>query len=623
MNTPSATRRARPASLGLARSGKADFLLLVSAAVLLTGAGLGLRDPWPADEPRFALIARDMVHSGQWLIPRIGGELYADKPPLFMWLTAALYRVTGEMRISFLLPSFLAGLGMLAAVHDLAARLWNRRVALAAGLLLLATLQFTLQARTAQLDALLALWSTLGLYGMLRHLLLGPDWRWYAAGGFAMGLGVITKGVGFLPLLVMLPWAWLHWRHPDAVPRIGGSWGQWLLAPAAMLVPIACWLVPMMLAVLSSGDPALAAYRDELLFRQTVTRYADTWTHLRPAWYFIAEVIPWAWFPVTLALPWLLPAWQRRLARLDARYWLLLGFVVCVVAFFSFSPGKRGVYILPALPALVLAAAPLAAGVCRRPAFRALCVGALALLGLGAEAVAATIAWGSETGAHITRLGYSPGASAVIAGLLGLVALALAVAGRVTRREPAALALLLATGWLMLGWIGYPVLNGARSAAGMMADVTQIAPYPGPLAMVGWKEQFLLQIDRPVVHFGYRREPAAELRDAVAWLATVPEGRLLIAVGQMAPCLDPERARRVAFRHGSEWMLAGPEAMTGACAEVKVKRGHKVYDPRLGTALPAAAARVAHRALSLHHHALPRSCPLKEARHARCPRHLV
>ena len=28
---------------------------------LLIGAGLGLRDPWPADEPRFALVARDML----------------------------------------------------------------------------------------------------------------------------------------------------------------------------------------------------------------------------------------------------------------------------------------------------------------------------------------------------------------------------------------------------------------------------------------------------------------------------------------------------------------------------------------------------------------------------------
>jgi len=36
--------------------------------------GLGLRDPWPADEPRFAQIAMEMVHSGQWFFPSRGGE---------------------------------------------------------------------------------------------------------------------------------------------------------------------------------------------------------------------------------------------------------------------------------------------------------------------------------------------------------------------------------------------------------------------------------------------------------------------------------------------------------------------------------------------------------------------
>ena len=38
-----------------------DLLLLLSASLVLLAAGLGLRDPWPADEPVHALIARDML----------------------------------------------------------------------------------------------------------------------------------------------------------------------------------------------------------------------------------------------------------------------------------------------------------------------------------------------------------------------------------------------------------------------------------------------------------------------------------------------------------------------------------------------------------------------------------
>ena len=32
--------------------------LLLAFALVLLGAGIGLRDPWPADEPRFALRTR-------------------------------------------------------------------------------------------------------------------------------------------------------------------------------------------------------------------------------------------------------------------------------------------------------------------------------------------------------------------------------------------------------------------------------------------------------------------------------------------------------------------------------------------------------------------------------------
>ena len=157
------------------------WLLLLLALVVL-GAGIGLRDPWPADEPRFALIAKQMVESGQWLFPFRGGEIYPDKPPLFMWAIALFYQLTGSLRVAFLLPSLLAGLACVGLVYDIARRLWDRKTAFRAGLLLLFTAQFTLQAKTAQIDALVTAFITLGLYGFLRFLLCGGGWRWYYLG---------------------------------------------------------------------------------------------------------------------------------------------------------------------------------------------------------------------------------------------------------------------------------------------------------------------------------------------------------------------------------------------------------------------------------------------------------
>ncbi len=56
-----------------------------------------------------------------------GRGLYAEKPPVFMWLQAAAYEIVGSWQWSFLLPSLLGALLSLWLVSDLARRLWSPR----------------------------------------------------------------------------------------------------------------------------------------------------------------------------------------------------------------------------------------------------------------------------------------------------------------------------------------------------------------------------------------------------------------------------------------------------------------------------------------------------------------
>ena len=88
----------------MSSAARRDLWLLLALALLVLGVGIGLRDPWPADEPRFVLVAQQMVQSGELLVPHRGAEIYPDKPPLFMWLLVAAHKLTGEWRVSFLLP---------------------------------------------------------------------------------------------------------------------------------------------------------------------------------------------------------------------------------------------------------------------------------------------------------------------------------------------------------------------------------------------------------------------------------------------------------------------------------------------------------------------------------------
>lgn len=177
------------------------------------------------------------------------------------------------MRASFLLPSVLAAAGTLLLVYSLATRLHGRRAGLAAALLVACCVQFVQTMRGAQIDPTLLLFSTLSLWAFARHLLLGPDWRAYLLSGSAAGLGTITKGVGFLPLLLVPLYFALRGPRWGLAPLAGGG-ARWALAPAGFLFAVSLWLLPMLFAAATSADPALAAYRDEILFQQTVQRYA-------------------------------------------------------------------------------------------------------------------------------------------------------------------------------------------------------------------------------------------------------------------------------------------------------------------------------------------------------------
>lgn len=562
---------------GQAARVRRDLLLLLLLGTVLFGAGLGLRDPWPADEPRFALIARDMVASGEWLFPRVGGDLYQDKPPVFFWSIAGAHALIGELRIAFLLPSLLAALGTLLLVYDLGRRAWSREAGLSAALLLAVSLQFLIQARAAQIDMLLTFFTTAGLYGIGRHLLAGPDWRAYAFGGFAAGVGVITKGTGFLPLLLVLPYFALRRLGFGGLwPGRGGA--RWWLAPMAALAAIACWFVPMMAMVAVSGDPQLAAYRDEILLKQTVTRYAAAWHHHEPWYYFILKVIPALWLPGIALLPWLLPRWRDAWRGRDGRCWLFLGWILVVLLFFSSSPGKRGVYIFPALPAFALAAGPfLAAIATRRAAQRTVfaLAAAVVLLAAGAGVYLAVL-----RPDKLADLAERYDVSSVAPLFAIAAAGALLLAWLRPARGLAAWAGLLAIVVIVQGYWINPMMNGARSGRDLMQALDQTVPDAREVGLVGYREQFLLQLRRPVNNFGHRRfsDPGQENRDAARWLNEAP-GRILVLDGErLAPCFGGSPRRLLGHAHRHDWYLVEAPA-DATCAAAGRPENVLYYEP--------------------------------------------
>lgn len=176
--------------------------LLIFCTLFLTGligsAQTGLFD---RDEPRYAQAAREMLASGNWLVPSFNGEPRLHKPVLIYWLMSVSMATFGDSPLAARLPAIMAGALSGVLLYNLTNRWWGRR---AAGWTtwVWATAPLTIvESRMATTDAVLNLF-TLGMLTCVAGLYQSPN-RWLARLFWLMaGLSILTKGpVGFLPVI--------------------------------------------------------------------------------------------------------------------------------------------------------------------------------------------------------------------------------------------------------------------------------------------------------------------------------------------------------------------------------------------------------------------------------------
>ena len=389
-------------------------VFVVTALVLLTD--LGGQYVWSKDEARDGLVAREMVETGHWLIPHIGGHVYLYKPPLFHWLVALL-SPRGVTEWSLRLPSVLAAAGAVAVTYAMGARLAGPLTGLVAAAMLASSATFVEWARAGRLEMLLVLWLTLGFWSGLR-------WRderkrrYVVVLGLALGLGCLTKGpMGLVPLgTLLIAVALLGRWSPGIVADLGLALGLAVALPAAWL-GLAAWAHDGL-------DEYLKAVIANFASEVRVPRN-------RPP-LFAAEEIAAGFLPWTLALPGAVLVLVRRWptsGRVLVVPLLWAGFVLVTFTVFI-SP--RAVHFLPIYPALALLVA-WAWSACsiqeRRWMMGPLVVGviAIALAGVGVAIWPLTL----EVRRLITEFGRAAGiVVAVIAGTTALGVAALLRRGR-------------------------------------------------------------------------------------------------------------------------------------------------------------------------------------------------
>ena len=347
----------RPAP-GEGRLSPRDLAGVALLGILLFLPGLGNHDLWAPDEPRYAQVAREMLVDGDWLLPHVNGRVYTDKPPGWFWCAAVLSLPGGDVTpFTARLPSALAAILVLMITAAAGARLLGRRAGLLAAVVLASSYLFFEMARSAHLDLLLCLLTTMALLAAWRAMREGGGvgeglLLWSALAGAMMVKGPVGLVVPLLVLVVDRIIA----GEPRDLLRLRPAWGL----PLAILPPVV-WLLAV--DVFRPGYSPLG-----VLDRHVISRFGSGLHHARPFWYyagdFFEEMLPWSFLvPAAMVLVWrwravaarapevedgpaAAPGWERR------RF--LLVWVATILVFFSISTEKRSVYILPLFPAAAL-----------------------------------------------------------------------------------------------------------------------------------------------------------------------------------------------------------------------------------------------------------------------------
>ncbi len=319
---------------------------LLCALVFFMNLSYPLIEP---DENRYAQIALEMVQSGNYLVPRLQGKPYLDKPPLLYWTTAASFNAFGINEFSARLVSALAATWTVLFTFVLGQRFLGRRTALIGAVMLLLSMGFVLAGRYVILDGLLTSFTTTSLlagYLAIRGVRL--RWSWWILAAVACGLGILAKGPIAL-VLIAPPLLGLQLLGRRAAPVRLHQWLAWGTVAVGVALP---WFVAVALT-----QPDFVSY---FLWKHHIVRFLSAFDHQAPIWYYIPVLLI-GMFPCSLLTAPVVAFLVGRSAKLRRARTEELGFVVLaatwVFVFFSASSCKLPTYVLPAAPLLCLIAA--------------------------------------------------------------------------------------------------------------------------------------------------------------------------------------------------------------------------------------------------------------------------
>lgn len=325
------------------------LIVAIWAGIYLTH--LGARE-LRGEEARRIVPALEMRETGDWIVPRIAGEVYSNKPPLINWLIAASFAATGvESEFTARLPSVIALLSLgLVGFFALRDRLENHGAASVVVALFTAIAMID-KCRSVEIESVY-----IALFGIAAFLWIrlwsggASPWLTWILPGLFLGLGWLAKGPTHL----------LFWGLFVIFTLRSAGRLRDLLHPAhyAGLAVMAAVFLPWMVAnvqAVGSSEESVGNWVEQIAVRADFSEVDwDDWA-LRPL-EILANFLPW-----TVALLyafWCLRGTGRLAGGGDRWDAVTRGALLACAAsgvLFCLLPGGLPRYLMPLFPLAALA----------------------------------------------------------------------------------------------------------------------------------------------------------------------------------------------------------------------------------------------------------------------------
>lgn len=312
-----------------------NIVLLLCVAGIITFSYLGSLPLLDPDEPVYAETAREMLQYHDFISPRIYGDFWYDKPPMYYWLVAGAFKIFGVSEFAARFPSALLATAGAVLVYLSGRKLFGERAGILAGLILATSLEYFYLSKAAVTDITLTFFLTAALLAFLQG-------KYYFFYGCA-ALAVVTKGpIGIIFCSVI----------PGLYIMLTGNWV--LLKRMKVLTGMVLFGVIALPWYILMYQYHGMDFIDTFLGFHNVTRFLQPEHSSGTLWYYYVPVIIFGFFPWIAFMVQAIYAALKDKSVNQQRLAFLVIWAATVFGFFTFSQTKLVSYILPMYPPIAL-----------------------------------------------------------------------------------------------------------------------------------------------------------------------------------------------------------------------------------------------------------------------------